>query len=243
MRNLAAPTRLARCLALASTLALGLLVTSCSLAQGYPLSEMAPEINKTLSDGTFVITPGDQLSITFRLETEWNDEVPVLPDGTAVFRGIGSLRVANFSPADLRSLLRQEYREKVNLDDELVVAIVEYAPRTVTVLGEVEAPGEIPLGLDQNLTLVQAIGQAGSFAKNSAWLSSTLLLRWDAERQRMIYWEIDARPQHWTGEEPVFLQHSDVIYIPNTRIDRVGIFVDNFIRRMLPLPIGVAPGT
>jgi polysaccharide biosynthesis/export protein len=180
--------------------------------------------------------------VTFRLETEWNDEVPVLPDGTAVFRGIGSLRVQGFSPADLRGLLRQEYREKANVDDELVVAIIDYAPRTVTVLGEVLTPGEVPLGLDQNLTFVEALGLAGSFRKNTAWLSNTLLLRWDAERQRMIYWVIDARPQHWRGEEPLFLQHSDVVFVPNTRIDRVGIFVDNFLRRMLPLPVGIAPG-
>ena len=81
-----------------------------------------------------------------------------------------------------------------------------------------------------------AIGKAGSFSTNTAWLSNTLLVRWDPATQTQRHWVIDARPEHWVGREPLLLQSFDVIYIPNTKIDRVGIWVDNFIRRLLPFP-------
>jgi hypothetical protein len=35
---------------------------------------------------------------------------------------------------------------------------------------------------------------------------------------------------------PLYLQPYDVVFIPNTPIDEVAIWVDNHIRRMIPVP-------
>ena len=40
----------------------------------------------------------------------------------------------------------------------------------------------------------------------------------------------------WTGSVPLYLQPYDVVFIPNTPIDAVAIWVDNHIRRMIPVP-------
>ena len=52
---------------------------------------------------------------------------------------------------------------------------------------------------------------------------------------------IDAREENWGGAEPLFLQAYDVVWIPNTPIDEVGIWIDNYIRRMIPFPYIVPP--
>jgi hypothetical protein len=63
-----------------------------------------------------------------------------------------------------------------------------------------------------------------------------VLVRWDPINQRQVAWKIDARPQYWDDGEMIFLQAYDLIYIPNTPIDDVGIWVEMFIRRLIPFP-------
>ncbi len=210
------------------------LLTACSTSKGPNLRKIASDINATRMANASVITPGDVLSIQFRQDEQYNQDVTVNSDGTVSLLELGSRRVAGLTPDRLADMIGEEH---VGLSASIpTISIAETAPRTVTVLGEVQTPGPIPLGPDQRLTLTEAIGQAGSFNRQTAWMSNTLLVRWDPTEQEQRAWKIDARPRHWGGAEPVFLQPYDMIYIPNTNIDRVGIWVDNFIRRMLPLP-------
>jgi polysaccharide export outer membrane protein len=234
------PSRVSPLLRRLAALALVVLpLSGCnSPPKGPTLIEITPEINATRLADTFVITPGDTIALNSSKDTDLAQELTVLPDGTASFSAIGTLRIGGFTPEQVRQQVQQAYREAraTEFPEALTVTIVATAPRSVTVMGEVNTPGPIAFGLDQRMTLVEAIGKAGSFSTNTAWLSSTLLVRWDPATQTQRHWVIDARPEHWVGREPLLLQSFDVIYIPNTKIDRVGIWVDNFIRRLLPFP-------
>jgi polysaccharide export outer membrane protein len=213
-------------------------LTGCSLPGGPPAHELAAEVNETLLADASVIAPGDTLSIRFRLESQYDQEVTVGPDGTADLLAVGPVVASGRTADALRQRLRARYAE-LEVDDELSVTVLEAAPRTITITGEVEAPGELAIGPDQRLTLAEAIGQAGGFDKRTAWLSNTLLIRWDPEQERQLWWKIDMRPQHWVGDTPIYLQAFDLVYIPNTNIDHVGIFVQNFIARMIPIPVPI----
>ena len=118
------------------------------------------------------------------------------------------------------------------------------AVQSISILGEVEEPGAIDLEPGRRLTLVEAIARAGGFDKATAYLASVVLVRWDPRNQQQVAWTIDARPRWWGKEKTVFLQPYDLVYVPNTPIDDVGIWVDNWIRRLIPIPIGVfvSPG-
>jgi len=211
--------------------------TSCSLPGGPPLQELAAEVNATLASRSLVVAPGDVLRVRFRLESQYDQEVTVGPDGSADFLDVGSIVVSGLeSPAVVEQL--QKAYTALAPNAEISLQVTE-AVRTVTVMGEVAAPGEIVVGPDQRLTLVEAIGQAGGFRKQSAWLSNTMLVRWDAASQKQLWWRLDARPKHWQSEDPIYLQAFDVIYIPNTNIDHADIIVENFVRRLLPIPVPV----
>ena len=56
-----------------------------------------------------------------------------------------------------------------------------------------------------------------------------------------ISWLIDARIEHWGVAPPVYLQPNDLVFVPNTNIDDANIFVDKYIRQMLPFPY-LVPG-
>ena len=225
---------------LSSLVASALLVVAagCSLPGGPPLQEAAAEINATLSSRSLVVAPGDELRVRFRLESQYDQEVTVGPDGSADFLDVGSIVVSGLeSPAVVERLQNAYATLAPNAEISLQVA---EAVRTITVSGEVLAPGEIVVGPDQRLTLVEAIGQAGGFRKQSAWISNLMLVRWDPKSQKQLWWRLDARPKHWQSEDPIYLQAFDVIYVPNTNIDYADIIVENFIRRLLPIPVPVA---
>lgn len=216
---------------------LPLLVGACATAGGPPIQQVADNINATLAPGQTVITPGDLLDIHFAHSVAFDHEAFVQSDGTASFLIVGARQVAGMLPDDLTRQLRASYDGVVDNAQELTVAIKTPAPRTVSVLGEVKTPGAVAIGLDGRLTLVEAIARAGSYLKASAYLSSTVLVRWDPKEKRQVAWTIDARPENWISPKTIFLQANDLVFIPNTPIDDVGIWVENHITRTIPLPI------
>ena len=217
-------------------LALLLIVCSgCKTSGGPPLTEIAEAINSTLQPPEAVLAPGDQVAIRFPYSPTWDQTLQIGPDGTASFMGIGELHVAGMTVSALRSNLMQAYAYIVENPD-LNVALTSTAARLVYVMGEVKEPGEVELGPDRRLTLVEALARAGGPLKESAYLEHTLLVRWSGTTGQQMAWKLDAAEEYWTGSVPLYLQPYDVVFIPNTPIDEVAIWVDNHIRRMIPVP-------
>ncbi len=224
-------------------LAIALLATlvSCATSQGPGIGQLAQEVNATRIAPESVVAPGDQLELWLPGEDVGGVPVLVLEDGTAAFGVLGTHEVAGLLMPQLEERLAQVYAERFGAGT-IAVGVRLRGIRNVSVLGEVATPGAIELRADGLLTLPEALARAGGFLKNSAWLSNTLLVRWDPVSQKQMAWKIDARPEFWGDKEAIFLQPYDLIYVPNTPIDRVGIWMDNYIRRMIPLPV-VIPTT
>jgi polysaccharide export outer membrane protein len=207
-----------------------------ALPGGPPMTELATEINATLDQSLSTLGPGDSLEVRFAYaDPTWDQEVLVQPDGYASFKGVDKVRVGGLLPEQVDEILSKAYAPILD-NPSLAVVVVDRGPRYVHVLGEVESPTEIPLEPNERLTLVEAIGRAGGFSKTSAHLSSTLLVRWDPVNKRQMAWKIDARPKYWGGEQTIFLQPFDILYVPNLPVDNVGIWIDNYFRRLIPLP-------
>jgi len=119
------------------------------------------------------------------------------------------------------------------------VGEADVTARSVSVLGEVYTPGQIALDPGRRLTIVEAIARAGGHKTATAHVSSLVLVRWDRVHQQQLAWKIDARPKYWGDPKTIFLQPYDVVYVPNIPIDDLGHWVDNYIRRLIPVPFPV----
>lgn len=229
-----------------------LATASCSSPKGPSLAAIAPAVNATLRTGEDLIEPGDVLQVRVvvtetapvgrRLAPGTLDQdVRVQPDGRASFVGVDGIDVAGLLPSMLEELLGARYAETFDADLLLHVGIAERAARSVTVFGEVARPGSVAVPPTGKLTLVEALGRAGGPRTRSAWLSNVRLVRWDASSQRQVSWTIDARQKHWGATETVVLQSGDLVFVPNTNVDRVSTALDNYVRRMFPLPYLAPP--
>jgi len=210
-------------------------LAGCRTAGGPPLTEIAAEVNSTLRPRDVVLAPGDQIAVHFPNAPTWNQELRIASDGSASFMGIGSLQVAGMSIKTLRDSLVESYSYILDNPD-LSVDVKEVAARSVYVMGEVQDPGAIELGPDARLTFVQALAHAGGPRKATAYLEHTLLVRWNPSTGKQLSWKIDATEEFWTGPVPLYLQPYDVIFVPNSPVDEVAIWIDNYIRRMIPFP-------
>jgi protein involved in polysaccharide export with SLBB domain len=216
-------------------------LSACNTSGGPNLARIASGVNATLDPATVVFGVGDQLEVRFASAPTWNQQVEITSDGSASFLAVGRLIVAGMSPGKLREALGEAYA-RVLENPEIDVVVKTLGARTVYVMGEVMKPGEFVLGSTRRLTLVEALARAGGPIKASAYLAHTLLVRWSPSTGKQIAWTIDARPEYWTGSVPLYLQPYDVIYVPNTPIDEVAIWIDNYIRRMIPFPYLYPPG-
>jgi polysaccharide export outer membrane protein len=198
-----------------------------------------------MNQGPVRIEPGDTLDIRFPFKIEWNHSVRVTTDGRASFMLLGDVEVAGLSVADLNAKLVALYQKEKEAVTAVTVNLVPGAAAvlgggsagspSVFVFGEVKTPGAQALE-GRQLTLLESLGRAGGHLKATANLSHVLLVRRLADGQRTVAWLIDAEPVFWPIAPPVFLQANDVVFIPNTVIDDIDIFVDQYIRQLIPFP-------
>lgn len=171
--------------------------------------------------------------------------VPVTPEGTISVPFVVSIRAAGKTIEEIHRDLNDAY-VSIGLDElEVTINVQTVAPLTVYVLGEVRSPGA--LKTRHEITLLQAIAQAGSYRPPRAELSKVLLVR----RRNL------ARPsaavvnlfqllenQRRVGDEPVvadmsrhkydiWLEDGDLIYVPTTEISKRADYIDEVWRRSI----------
>ncbi|MCI0650337.1 MAG: SLBB domain-containing protein [Planctomycetes bacterium] len=209
-------------------------VCGCA-SDGIPLQEIAPEINRTYVSAPDLLVVGDQLEVRFAQLTQYDHSVRIGPNGKASFLIVDEQPAAGITIAELDKRLSALYSKLEGLQNpQLTISVSEPAARVVHVIGEVREPGPVPYGAG-GMTLIDAIAGVGGYRKESADLEEVRLVRWLASEKRMAVWSIDASEDFWEGPERVYLLPGDLVMVPNTTIDDVNIWMDKYIRQMLPI--------
>jgi len=187
------------------------------------------------------IQPGDQLAINFYLNPEFNDEVPVSPDGHITLRLIGSVPAAGLTPSQLAANLNKAYLTELRSPDAAV--IVKNMPgRQIYVEGQVSHPGAFPL--EPGMTALQALADAGGVTSDAA-NDSVVLIRRDAcgrpSGERLDLASAVDNPDK--GEDAALMPY-DVLVVPRSRIANMDLFVQQYIRGLLPVEpyLSLTPG-
>jgi len=212
-------------------LLLFLLVSSCAI-RPHIKSKPAPEVDESKQQQQQVSLPatpkyrlgfGDVIEVKFFNNEKFNETLTVRPDGRISMQKVGDIPVAGLTPGQLRKLITKVYA-KILKNPEVTVIVRNFGGNQVYILGEVNSPGAIPLQRD--LTVLQTLAQAGGYTE-SANLQSVLLMR------RKRDGTIAARRINLRGKSAeallksdIYVNASDVIYVPKTFIANVNTFVD-----------------
>jgi polysaccharide export outer membrane protein len=108
---------------------------------------------------SLLIKPGDQLHVSI-LDMPEMDQTPRVTDaGDIPVIGIGSVQIANMTPAEAASTIHDRYVSKHYLNHPQVTVVVDqYATQEVTMIGEVRTPGAYPIATPRPILDVLALG-------------------------------------------------------------------------------------
>jgi protein involved in polysaccharide export with SLBB domain len=227
-------------LGIASLAALAVPLAACEPNLGVPPSDLAAVnfVQPTTSPQAYILQPGDNVEIKFAYVADLNQAQIIRPDGKIALPLVHDVEAAGMTPTALQDTLLQRYQETALKSPELVVIVREYNSRKIYIGGEVGQPGTQPLLTPT--TILQAILQANGF-KTTARSNEVLLIR---QRAGGGYdWQVLNMEKALAGEDFVAnipLAPRDVIYVPRSDIANIDLFVDQYMRQILPIAPGVS---
>jgi protein involved in polysaccharide export with SLBB domain len=181
--------------------------------------------------GEYRLQIGDRLNIKFPYQPRSNQELPVRPDGRISLDVTGEIVAEGMTPHELEQLIKEKASQRLR-DPDVVVIVTGIGDRRAYVGGEVGRPGFV--SVQEGMTPLQAVLAAGGF-KDTAKKDSVLYIARGATGTYQAS-RVDLEDVVENGApETVRLTGNDVVFVPATRIANLNTFVDQYIRKVLPV--------
>jgi polysaccharide export outer membrane protein len=167
-----------------------------------------PSISK--EDQTYVIGPGDVLSVDVWKEEDLSKQVSVRLDGKISLPLVNDVQAAGLTLTELRDQLTEQYKDFVDVP-QVSVTVLESRSKRIYLLGKVVKPGEYLM--QKNMTVVQAVSLAGGLAE---WADSSdvKLIRKIKGTEKTFRVDYDAIVSGEDLSQNVLLQPDDTIFVP-----------------------------
>ena len=158
----------------------------------------------------YLIGAEDVIEVIVWKEPDFSREVVVRPDGKISLPVIGDVQAEGLAPQALTENLEKALAHYIKTP-KVSVIVRQINSQKIYVLGQVRTPGAFPL--QGEMTLLQAIAQAGGFAE-WAKKGDVILLRKTNEGDQRIVVNLKKVIQGKEGGEDVRLQAGDKIIVP-----------------------------
>lgn len=162
----------------------------------------------------YKISGADLLDITIYQQQDLDRKVRVSQNGTISFPLIGIVEVGGLSVNQAEEAISKKLRDYL-ISPQVSIFIKEYGNKKVFVLGEVKKPGSVELPTEAKLTVVEAISLAGGFTPIAAPDRTKIIRTMDGKSQILTV-EISAITKRGEKQKDLFLEPSDVVYIPQS---------------------------
>lgn len=186
----------------------------------------------------YLIHPGDQLDVKFFYNPELNETVTVRPDGRIALQLIGEIDAAGKSAARLTALLIERYATQIKAP-EITVLLRTFSAEKVYVDGEVTRAGLVQL--TEPMTVLQAISQAGGAKLDTARMEEVILIRKTDQGSATTTLNLAQALDGSDPKQDLKLRPYDIVFVPRTAIANVDLWVDQYIRRVLPFTLTAGP--
>jgi polysaccharide export outer membrane protein len=181
------------------------------------------------------IQPGDQMDVKFFYNPELNESVTVRPDGRISLQLAHELQAEGLTPAELTQVIVQAYARELD-KPEITVIMRSFAGQRVYVDGEVYKPNLVPL--TPPMTVLQSISLAGG-RKETARMNGVVVIRRGLEGKPTVFTvDLDRVIDGTDTGQDVSLMPFDVVFVPRSPIANVNLWVDQYIRKNLPVGFG-----
>jgi polysaccharide export outer membrane protein len=177
----------------------------------------------TQSSFIYKLTTADRLRVVLYGEPDLSTVTRIDARGNINLFLVGDVHVAGLTVGEAQKIIETAYRDGRFLrSPQATISVEDYAPRTVTVDGQVKSPGPLSLPVESTLTVYQAIIRAGGFtdvAKGSAVQVARILP--DGTKKVFIV-DVDSlikgKGRTREHDDSLLLEPGDIIYVPERLI-------------------------
>lgn len=174
--------------------------------------------------------PGLGAQLSFKLLAGGRIDLPL----------IGPSHAIGLSVDELQAKLQQAYDAVV--PHLRVGVILRHRPQNaIYVFGEVKNGGVFPT--DQSVSLLRSIAMAGGF-EDTANLEQVIVIHRQSETSVSV--KVVDVERAIGGKDPAafgqWVEGGDVVFVPKTTIADANVWVDQYLRRMIPINIGTGVG-
>jgi polysaccharide biosynthesis/export protein len=113
----------------------------------------------------YILQPSDLLNVQIFQEENLKRDVRVSQEFEITLPLIGKVDLKGKSLRQAEDLIRELYDRDYLVNPQVNVVVVEYAKRSVNVIGSVNQPGAVLFPQEQGLTLLDAVARAGGFSR------------------------------------------------------------------------------
>ena len=167
-------------------------------------------------DDGYRINGGDLLHISVYGEQNLDRDVPVQPDGGIAFPLVGNLNARGMTLKELQSRIATNLRESQYFpnitDNEVTVSMVKATGNSVSVVGQVKAPGTF--AYDTQLDVMQALSLAGGLTPFASKSKIKILRRDQTGTQTAILFDYSDVEDGEHLEKNILLRGGDVVVVP-----------------------------
>jgi len=192
------------------------------------LEPQAPPMALELA--TYTVGPPDRLVIRVLPDPQIEREVTVRPDGRISFDLIGDVDAAGRTPAEIATEI-EERIASYKRDPRVTVDVAASLTDSITMFGEVRAPGAFPL--ERDTRLAEAIGLRGgptTFARKS----QVRVIRVVDSKTEVFIADIGAI-QRGNLTTNIFLQKGDIVVVPANMLARIGYAIQMIVFPFTPI--------
>ena len=192
-----------------------------------PDAKPAPQVMPS----SYVIQRGDELEIRVLNLPELEQGVLVRADGRISAALLDDVEAAGLTTDGLAARLAEGWEPFFD-SPRVTVIVRKFATHNVYVGGEVDEPGVVPLR--NRMTSIKAVFFAGGLL-DTAQVTNLVLLRDAGGTPNVITINLERVLE---GVEPdIVLRPYDVLFVPKSRIARVNLWVEQYVKRVLPIDL------
>jgi polysaccharide biosynthesis/export protein len=200
-----------RLLALAS-------LAAAVLSQARGADAPASDANKAT---VYKIRTTDKLSIRVFQEDDLTTICRVDAKGTVNLPLVGEIRVFGQTLSQAERTVENAYKNGRFLrNPEVTIAVEEYAPREVSIQGQVKNPGRYPLPVESTMSVLDLVTRAGGFTDTAQGTAVRVTRILPDGSTRVITLDVESlikgRSNAKTNEDnnALLLEPDDIVYVP-----------------------------
>ena len=217
-----------------------IMCTGCFSSRAKDIEAFARPYKINVNATNYILQPPDEIEVFSSKISEINlQNQRIRPDGKISFEGLGEVKVAGKTPAQVAEILRKKASELYTLsgDQPIDVRVAAFRSKVYYVLGEVGNPG--PRNYTGRNTLFNAITEAQP--EVTGWEKHIQVIRPSVTKSvKPKIFEIDFNKMKSHGDlsKNVMLNEGDIIYVPPTPLASVAMKIEEFVR---PISRALAP--